>query len=162
MLKALKINEVRKLNFHISKLLGQNTQKLHFFADEITQPQEILWQHIGESSVTKTKVRIQTTLIGLGFIIVAFLILYFPIVKIDVRSVLHRSAATSVLSLFISLLLQILSIVYRQVLLYILPSRRSSSRDSQSYFVVITTIIFHFFFYIIAPGTYFIVAKNIP
>lgn len=36
MLKALKINEVRKLNFHISKLLGQNTQKLHFFADEIT------------------------------------------------------------------------------------------------------------------------------
>ena len=129
-LKSLQINEAKKLVFHISKLLGQNTQKLHFFADKIAEPQEILWKYIGESSVTKTQVRIKTTVIGIGFIIVAFLILYFPIVRIDSNSVLHRSITTSVLSILISLILQILSIVYRQVILYILPSRHPSSRDS--------------------------------
>lgn len=77
-------------------------------------------------------------------------------------SVLKRSTATSVLSIFISLILQILSILYRQVILYILPSRHPSSRDSESYFVVITTVVFHFFFYIMAPGTYYLVGKKIP
>ena len=79
----LKINECSKFIFHSMKLVGKNTQKLHFFADKIPEPQEINWKYIGESSVQKTKVRIETTTIGIGFMVICFMLLYFPIIKID-------------------------------------------------------------------------------
>jgi hypothetical protein len=60
--------------------------------------------------------------------IAAFLLLYFPIIKIDQENIKHHSAVTSVLSILISLVLQILSIIYRQIILKILPSRHPSSR----------------------------------
>lgn len=95
--------------------------------------------------------------------IVAFLALYFPIIKIDVNAVLNHGSVSSALSFIISLVLQILAIVYRQIILKILPTRYSSSRGSESYFIVITTVIFHFFFYNIAPGTYYVIdTQKIP
>ena len=52
--KELKINECSKFVYHTKKLLGQNTRSLHFYADKIAEPQEILWTYIGETSVSKS------------------------------------------------------------------------------------------------------------
>lgn len=110
------------------KMLGKNTLNLHFFADKLPEPQEILWKYIGESSVTKTIVRIKTTVIGFGFLIVAFLLLYFPIIKIDEESISNHSTITTVLSFFVSIILQVLAILYRQIIMKIVPDRHPSSR----------------------------------
>lgn len=60
--------------------------------------------------------------------IAAFLVLYFPIIKIDENNIENHGVVSSVLSILISLVLQILAIVYRQILLKIVPSRHPSSR----------------------------------
>lgn len=128
--KALKVDECSKLWFHIMQIFGYNPFKMHLIADKIPEPQEIIWKYVGESSVTKTVVRIKTTVLGFGFMIAAFLLLYFPIIKVDEENIKNHSAVTSVLSLLISLILQVLAIVYRQILLKIVPSRHPSSRES--------------------------------
>jgi hypothetical protein len=45
--KKLKIGECSKFWFHSMKMLGKNTLNLHFFADKLPEPQEILWKYIG-------------------------------------------------------------------------------------------------------------------
>lgn len=109
------------------KLVGRNTQKLHFFADKIPEPQEINWKYIGESSVHKTKVRIETTVIGIGFMVICFMLLYFPIIKIDEESIENPTIGT-ILGLIISIGIQILAIMYRQIILKLIPARHPSSR----------------------------------
>lgn len=64
---------------------------------------------------------------------------------------------STILSLLISTLLQALSLVYRVIIIRLVPRRRPSSRDSESYFIVITTVIFHFIFYIVVPVSYYVV-----
>lgn len=62
--------------------------------------------------------------------IAAFLALYFPIVYIDENNVKKHNAVSTALSILISVILQVLAIVYRLIILRILPSRHSSSRDA--------------------------------
>jgi hypothetical protein len=94
--------------------------------------------------------------------LIAFALLYFPILKINELNILDRSIVSTILSLLISTFLQILAVVYRQVVIHLLPTRRPSSIQSQSYFIVITTVIFHFLFYLVVPVSYYILIDVIP
>jgi hypothetical protein len=66
------------------------------------------------------------------------------------------------LGFVISIILQILSIVYRRIIVGLIPNRKPSCKLAESYFITTTTVVFHFFFYLLAPGTYYLVAKKIP
>ncbi len=94
--------------------------------------------------------------------LIAFALLYFPILKINELNILDRSIVSTILSLLISTFLQILAVVYRQVVIHLLPTRRPSSIQSQSYFIVMTTVIFHFLFYLVVPVSYYILIDVIP
>lgn len=128
MKKRLEIGECDKISYHTRKLLKMNTRKLHFYADKIAEPQEILWNFIGESSSAKTKVRIETTVIGFGFMLVCFMVLYFPYEEANEKKILDRTGIGAYLSLIIALIIQILSVVYRLIILKLIPSRQPSSR----------------------------------
>ena len=94
--------------------------------------------------------------------LIAFALLYFPILKINELNILDRSIVSTILSLLISTFLQILAVVYRQVVIHLLPTRRPSSIQSQSYFIVMTTVIFHLLFYLVVPVSYYILIDVIP
>ena len=94
--------------------------------------------------------------------LIAFALLYFPILKINELNILDRSIVSTILSLLISTFLQILAVIYRQVVIHLLPTRRPSSIQSQSYFIVMTTVIFHFLFYLVVPVSYYILIDVIP
>ncbi len=158
--RAFYINGLSKFRFYVSRLFGVGTKDLSIFSDPLSEPQEVNWKYIGEKSVHKTKVRLETTVIGLGFMLLCFILLYFPIVKIDEEKI-EDPGLGSALNLVISLVIQTLALVYRLIILRLIPSRKPSTLLAESYFVVITTVIFHFFFYVVAPGTYFVVSQSI-
>jgi hypothetical protein len=62
--------------------------------------------------------------------LVAFVILYFPIIKIDEAKINHKSIITTLLGIGISLTLQVLAITYRKIIMKLIPRRRPSSTDS--------------------------------
>ncbi len=124
------MNECKKYVTYFCQLLGLSSQKGGMIADSVSEPEEIIWKYVGESSARKIKVRIQTTAIGLGFLLLAFSLLYFPIVKINVANIIDKSLVSTILSLATSIMLQILAIGYRVIIIKLVPKRRPSSRDS--------------------------------
>jgi len=62
--------------------------------------------------------------------LIAFALLYFPIIKINEAKVNHKSIVTSVLGIGISLVLQFLAITFRKIITRLMPRRRPSSTDA--------------------------------
>lgn len=79
----LKMNEALKFLHYMSKILGIKSSPIGYYSERLAEPQEIYWNNIGESSTHKQKVRLETTFLGIGFMIISFAILYFPMYKID-------------------------------------------------------------------------------
>ncbi len=88
--------------------------------------------------------------------IISFAVFYFPMYKIDEEKYDKPSLGTG-LGLFISIIVMILSIIYRQIILALTPTRRASSKLVESYFIVMTTVIFHFFFFLVTPATFYVI-----
>ena len=59
--------------------------------------------------------------------IICFMLLYFPIVKINQLKLQNRAVGT-ILGLIISLVIIILSIIYRVLILRLIPARNPSSK----------------------------------
>lgn len=132
-----------------------------YYSERIAEPQELYWNNIGESSTHKQKVRMETTFIGIGFMFLSFAVFYFPMYKIDEEKVDKPGLGTG-LGLAISIVIIILAIVYRQIIIALMPTRRPSSKLAESYFIVMTTIVFHIFFYLVTPATFYVLADSIP
>jgi hypothetical protein len=98
-----------------------------------------------------------TTVYGALIIIIAYLIFYYPMVKIDELKT-DPGGLGSGLGILMSIVMIVMSIGYRLIILRIMPSRKPSNKITESYFIVMTTIIFHFFFYLITPATFYIFA----
>lgn len=45
--KKLKMDECSKFCFHTLKMFGFNSHNVHFFADKLCEPQEVIWKYIG-------------------------------------------------------------------------------------------------------------------
>jgi hypothetical protein len=103
----------------------------------------------------------ETTFIGIGFMILSFVVFYFPMYKIDEEKYDRPGLGTG-LGLLISVVIIVLAIVYRQIIIAMMPTRRPSSKLAESYFIVMTTIVFHFFFYLVTPATFYALAGSVP
>ena len=77
------MNGLVKFVHYFFRLFNCKTEPIGYYSERLTEPQEVIWKNIGESSTKKQKVRIQTTILGVGFMILTFAILYFPMIKID-------------------------------------------------------------------------------
>jgi hypothetical protein len=159
--KKLKMSEITKFWFYFTKLLGQKSESVSFYSERIAEPQEIYWKYIGESSTHKQKVRIETTLIGVGLVLLVFVIFYFPMLKIDQEKILDPLVGT-LLGLIISFVILIMVITFRAIIAAIMPMRRPSSKLAEGYFVVITVAMFFFFFYLVSPAVFYLVSPMIP
>ena len=93
--------------------------------------------------------------------ILSFIVFYFPMYKIDEEKYDKPGLGTG-LGIVLSIFIIILSIVYRQIIQGLMPTRRASSKLAESYFIVMTTVIFHFFFYLVTPATFYILADSVP
>lgn len=159
--RHLKMNECTKFVHYISKIMGCKSDPISYYSERVAEPQEIHWKYIGESSTYKQKVRIETTVLGIGFMLLSFAIFYFPMIKIDEEKVYSPGLGTA-LGLIISILIIILAIVYRLIILRLMPTRKPSSKLAESFFIVMTTIVFHFFFYLLTPAAFYLFAGSIP
>jgi hypothetical protein len=155
------MNEGLKFLHYMSKMLGMKSDPIGYYSERLAEPQEIYWNNIGESSTHKQKVRMETTFIGIGFMILSFGIFYFPMYKVDEEKVDKPGLGTG-LGLAISVIIMVMAFVYRQIIVSLMPRRRPSSKLAESYFIITTTIIFHFFFYLVTPATFYVLAQNIP
>lgn len=153
--KSLRMNEFVKFWHYIAKILNIEKNPIDYYSERISEPQEIYWKYIGESSTNKQKARLQTTLYGVLLIIISFAVFYFPMIKIDEEKI-DSPGLGSGLGVLISTLMIVMSISYRLIILRIMPSRKPSNKITESYFIVMTTIVFHFFFYLITPATFYI------
>ena len=77
------MNGLFKFAHYFFRLFKSKIEPINYYSERLTEPQEIIWKNIGESSTKKQKVRIQTTIIGVGFMIITFAVLYFPMYKVD-------------------------------------------------------------------------------
>jgi hypothetical protein len=159
--KALKMNEGIKFLHYMSRICGMKSDPISYYSERVAEPQELYWNNIGESSTHKQKVRMETTFIGIAFMILSFAIFYFPMYKIDEAKTSKSGLATG-LGVVISILIIILSIIYRQIIVAMMPKRRPSSKLAESYFIVMTTVVFHYFFYLVTPASFYVLADVIP
>jgi len=53
----LKMNEFSKFAHYMSKILGMKSDPIGYYSERLSEPQEIYWKYIGESSTHKQKVR---------------------------------------------------------------------------------------------------------
>ena len=142
-------------------MLGMRSDPIGYYSERLAEPQEIYWNNIGESSTHKQKVRLETTFIGIGFMLLCFAIFYFPMYKVDEEKVDKPGIGTG-MGIVISVIIIIIAILYRQIIIRLMPKRRPSSKLAESYFVVITTTIFHYFFFLVTPASFFLLARDIP
>ncbi len=157
----LKMSEFFKFLHYMSKIFKFKSDPIGYYSERVSEPQELYWGNIGESSTHKQKVRMETTLIGVGFMLLSFAVFYFPMYKIDEEKYSKPGLGTG-LGLVVSILIIILAIVYRQIILGLMPTRRPSSKLAESYFIVMTTIVFHFFFYLVTPASFYLFADSVP
>ena len=81
--KKLKMSEFFKFLHYMSKIFKFKSDPIGYYSERVGEPQELYWGNIGESSTHKQKVRMETTLIGVGFMFLSFAVFYFPMYKID-------------------------------------------------------------------------------
>ncbi len=113
----------------------------------------MIWKYIGESSVSKTKVRILTTVISLIFLAVCYGLLVFPLLKIKDAEKVSTGLLWNVV---LGTILFIMSLSYRMIMEKLSLSRRPNTYLSRSKFVVLTTVFFHILFYLYIPAIYFV------
>jgi uncharacterized membrane protein YvlD (DUF360 family) len=158
---ALKMSEIKKSIHYISKMLGIKSSPIGYYSERLVEPQELHWNNIGESSTHKQKVRMETTFLGIGFMLLSFAILYFPMYKIDEEKVAKPEIGTA-LGFLISVIIIIIAITYRQIIVQLMPTRRPSSKLAESLFICLTTTVFQFFYFLVTPITFYILATSIP
>ena len=107
------------------------------------------------------KVRISSTIIGLGLIAASFGIFYIPMLQIDIDKI-EAPNIGSPLGFVVSFVIFILMIIYRVVVKALIPYRRPSSKLAEGYFMVLTCTIFNFCFYLISPACFYMFTNTIP
>lgn len=103
----------------------------------------------------------ETTIIGIGLIVLAFLVFYFPMFKIDQEKILDPKVGT-LLGMAISSVVFAMILIFRIIIGAIMPLRRPSSKLAEGYFVVITLALFFLFFYLVSPAVFYMVTPKIP
>lgn len=116
---------------------------------------------MGESTTQKMKTGIQTALIGATFIVLMFVVLYFPMMSID-QVKINNPAIGPVLGALNSLVITILVFVFRYIITVIMPLFRPSSKIVEGEFTVITIGIFFFCFYVVSPVCFYIFDQGLP
>lgn len=124
---ALQVNNFSKLYHYSSKLLCSREDNLPFYSERISEPQEIHWKFKGESSTHKLKVSFQTILIGASFIVVMFIILYFPMISIDVVKA-NNASTGAILGVLNSAIITGLMLLFRYIISLIMPLFQPSSK----------------------------------
>lgn len=153
------MSELTKFFYYTFRMVGIKLNPISYYTEKIVEPEEVHWRYIGESSTHKAKVRLETTFIGIGFMLICFGLFYFPMIYAKEERINDPSIGT-LEGLVISLAIIILANVYRWIIIKLMPTRRPSSRLAESYFIVMTTVVFHFFFYLVSPAIYYVFASG--
>lgn len=111
-----------------------------------------MWKFVGESSVSKTKVRIWTTLISIAYLMVCYGILVFPIIRSNDTDVVKTGM---IWNLVVGIALFVLAFTYRVIMQKLSLVRRPNTFLSQSKFIVFTTVMFHILFYLYIPAIFY-------
>ena len=159
--KTLRINELKKFLFYSAKMIGYKGLDQGYFTESLPEPEEIYWKFIGESSTQKQKVRLETTLIGLGVTVLCFAVFYFPMIKINEEKIEDPSLGTG-LGIAIALAVTLLMVATRELISKLITQRRPSSKLAEYYFVVMTLIVFFILFYLVSTAAFYIFVPSIP
>ena len=98
---------------------------------------------------------------GIGMVIVAFIVFYFPMLEIDREKILDPLLGT-ILGIIISIIILAMMITYRGIIAGLVPKRQPSSKLAEGYFVVVSLALFFFFFFLFSPAIFYLVSPSIP
>ena len=127
--KKLRLNELVKFWFYFTKLIACKSEAIGYYSERLSEPQEIHWKYIGESSTVKQMARIKTSIIGIGIAILVFMAFYFPMLKVDQEKIFDPILGT-LLGILISVVILIMVIIFRGFVQSLMPTRRPSSKLS--------------------------------
>ena len=74
-------------------------------------------------------IRVKTTIIGLCMVIVAYMVFYFPMEQVDEAKVADPKVGTPLGSI-IAIIVVSMMLIYRFIIISMIPSRKPSSRLS--------------------------------
>lgn len=111
--------------------LFNSKRQTEMFADKMHEPGEMIWKYVGESSVSKTKVRIETTAISLVYLGLCYGLLVFPLREIQEAK---EESTGFIWNIILGTILFILSLTYRIIMSKLSIKRKPNTYLSKSKF----------------------------
>lgn len=123
----------------------------------------MIWQNLGEQLGNKMAIRIKTFFVAIFFIIMCYIILYYPMVfslKAHIKSETSRfvklNTFEKILPNITSFALVALSIYFRIYMDRLSEQRNPKNQLEKARFVLISCLTFHLLFYVLIPTFFFL------
>ena len=107
--------------------------------------------------MAKTKVRIETGVISIVFLLICAGIIFEPMERANTTS---KPVMVVVWNIVSACGLFILNLIYRYIVSILADQRKPNTYLSKSFFAVVTTVFFHLLFYLYLPAVYYAISST--